>query len=79
MLAPDGNKRGSVAVGYVAIGIAGNPDEGTGDIEKFSVKENFRKILKVSHFYLEFSCNKNHDKITHSHRIFSEFSGSYRI
>jgi len=35
----------------------------TGDIEKFSVKENFRKILNVSHFYLEFSCNKNYDKI----------------
>jgi len=27
----------------------------TGGIEKFSSKGNFRKILKVSHFYLGFS------------------------
>ena len=51
----------------------------TRDIEKFSVKENFRKILMVSHFYLEFSWNKNHDKITYSHRAFSNFLGLYRI
>jgi len=30
----------------------------TGGIEKFSPKENFRKILKVNHFYLGFSSNK---------------------
>jgi len=30
----------------------------TGGIEKFSAKENFRKTLKVSHFYLGFSSNK---------------------
>jgi len=30
----------------------------TGEIEKFSAKENFRKLLKVSHFYLGFSSNK---------------------
>jgi len=30
----------------------------TGGIDKFSAKENFRKILKVSHFYSGFSSNK---------------------
>jgi len=30
----------------------------TGDIEKFSAKENLRKILKVSHFCLGFFLNK---------------------
>jgi len=31
----------------------------TGGVEKFSAKENIRKMLKVSHFYLVFSSNKN--------------------
>jgi len=30
----------------------------TGGITKFSAKEDFRKILKVSHFSLGFSLNK---------------------
>jgi len=33
-------------------------DNHTGGIEKFSAKENFREILKVSHFYLRFSSNQ---------------------
>jgi len=40
----------------------------TGGIEKFSAKENLRKILKVSHLYLSFSSNKNHNEIKHSQR-----------
>jgi len=38
-------------------------DEGfhTGSIERFSAKENFRKILKASYFYLRFSPDKNTD------------------
>jgi len=34
-------------------------DQYTGSIERFSAKESIRKILKVSHFYLAFSPNKN--------------------
>jgi len=55
------------------------PTPYTRDIEKFSAKENFRKILKVSHFYLVFLWNENNDKMNQSHIVFSEFSGSYRI
>jgi len=51
----------------------------TGGIEKFSAKENFGKILKVSHFYLGFSWNEGHNKIKHSYQVSSEFSESYRI
>jgi len=43
----------------------------TGGITKFSAKENFRKILKVSHFYLAFSPDENHDEIEHYHSILS--------
>ena len=57
---------------------AANSSAGTGGIEKFSSKENFRKILKVSHFYLGFSWNENYNNIKHSHEVSSEFSGSYR-
>ena len=38
----------------------------TGGIEKFPAKENFRKTLKVSHFCLGFSPNKNTNEIKHS-------------
>jgi len=51
----------------------------TGGITKFSAKENFRKILKVCHFSLEFSCNEKYDKIQTSHTVSPEFSYSYRI
>jgi len=34
------------------------PGTCTGGIERFLAKENFRKILKVSHFYSGFSSNK---------------------
>jgi len=51
----------------------------TGGIERFSTMENFRKILKVSHFYLEFSWNENHNKIKYSHQVSSKFSGPYRV
>jgi len=50
----------------------------TGGITKFPVKENFRKILKVSHFYLAFSQDENHDEIEHYHSILSDFSVSFR-
>ena len=46
---------------------------------KFSAKEIFRKILKVSHFSLRFSLNEKCDKIKTSHRVSPEFSYSYRI
>jgi len=42
------------------------------------VKKIFRKILKVSHFYLAFSQDENHYEIEHSHSILSEFSVSFR-
>jgi len=45
----------------------------TRDMEKFSTKENFRIILKVSHFYLVFSPNKNNDEIKHSQHVSLEF------
>ena len=35
----------------------------TGSIEMFSANKKFKKILKVSHFYLEFSWSENHNKI----------------
>ena len=38
----------------------------------FSAKENFRKILKVSHFYLEFLPNKNNDEFKFSQRVSSD-------
>jgi len=44
--------------------------EGT---ESFSVQENFRKILKVSHFYLGFSLNKNNNEIKQSQRVSLDF------
>ena len=50
----------------------------TGGITKFSAKENFRNILKVSHFYLAFSLDENHDEIEHYHSILSEFLLSFR-
>ena len=46
-----------------------HPTPDTGGIEKFSAKENFGKILKVSHFNLGFSSNKNHNEIKHSQRV----------
>jgi len=55
----------------------GNVD--TGHIEKFSANKNIRKILKVSHFYLEFSWNESHNKLKHSQRVPSEFSGSHSV
>ena len=51
----------------------------TGGITKFSAKEIFRKILKVSHFSLRFSLNEECDKIKTSDRVSPEFSYSYRI
>jgi len=51
----------------------------TGGIKKFSDEENFRKILKASHFYLGFSWNENYNKIKHSHKVSSEFSGPYSV
>ena len=53
--------------------IAGIQMPHTGGIEKFSTKENSRKILKLSHFYLVFSPNKNNDEIKHSQRVSLEF------
>jgi len=50
----------------------------TEGIERFSANENFGKILKVSHFYLGFSPNENHDEIKYSHSILSQFLDSYR-
>jgi len=46
----------------------------TGGIEKILAKENFRKILKVGHFYSGFSYNKNYNKIKHSNRVALEFA-----
>jgi len=48
----------------------------TGSIKRFSVNENFRKILKVSHFYLGFSPNKNNIEIKHFQWVSLEFSDS---
>jgi len=57
--------------------VTGNPKEirkfsrfsFTGGIERFSVKENSGKILKVSHSCLGFSLDEKHDEIEHSHSI----------
>jgi len=46
----------------------------SGGIEKFSAKEHFGKILKVSHFHLGFSPDKSNNQIQHSQRVSSEFS-----
>jgi len=43
-------------------------------IERFSAKENFVKILKVSHFYLGFSPDKNNKQIKHVQRVSLELS-----
>ena len=51
----------------------------TGDIAKFSAKEIFRKILKVSHFSLECSLDEKCDKIKTSHRISLAVSYTYRV
>ena len=51
----------------------------TGGITKFSAKENFRKILKVSHLSLGFSLDENCNKISTSHRVLPEFTYSYRV
>jgi len=50
----------------------------TGGITRFSARENFRKILKVGHFYLAFSQDENHDEIEQYHSILSEFLVSFR-
>ena len=50
----------------------------TGGIERFLAKENSGKILKVSHFHLEFSLDENYDEIEHSQPILSEFPDSFR-
>jgi len=47
-------------------------------MERFSAKENFGKILQVSHFYLASWLDENHDKIEYSHSILSELSDSFR-
>ena len=54
-------------------------DSDTRSITNFSAKENFGKILKVSHFPLEFSLDEKCAKIKTSHRDSSEFSHSYRV
>ena len=46
----------------------------TRGIENFSAKENFRRIIKVSHFYLIFSWNKNYTKLN----ILIEFYQSFQ-
>jgi len=46
----------------------------TGGIERFSAREIFEKILKVSHFYLGFSLHKNNNQIKHIQRVSLEFS-----
>jgi len=51
----------------------------TGGITKFLAKENFRKILKVSHFSLGFSLDEKCNKIKTSQRVSPEFSYSYRV
>ena len=48
----------------------------TGGIKRFSAKENFEKILKVSHLYLGFSPDKNIKQIKHVQRVSLEFSES---
>jgi len=50
-----------------------NKPRSTGGIEEFSANENIRKILKVSHFYLGFSPNKNNDEIKHSQSVSLSF------
>jgi len=50
----------------------------TGGIIKFSAKESFRKILKVSHFSLALSLYEKWDKFKTSHRVSPGFSYSYR-
>jgi len=40
----------------------------------FSAKENFRKILKVSHFSSGFSLDEKCDEINTFHRVSPEFS-----
>jgi len=47
----------------------------SGGIERISANENLGKFLKVSHFYLGFSLNENHDEIKHSHSIFIRIFG----
>jgi len=54
-------------------------DTFTGGIRKFSAKDNFRKILKVSHVSLGFSLDEKCDKIKTSHRVLPEFSYFYRV
>jgi len=44
----------------------------TGGIERFSERENFSKILQVSHFHLGFSPGKNNNKTIQSHRVLLE-------
>jgi len=43
-------------------------------MEKFPALENFGKMLKVSHFYLGFSLDKNNNQIKHSQSVLLEFS-----
>jgi len=49
--------------------------QNNGGIKRFSCKENFGKILKVSHFSLGFSSNKNNNEIKHFQRVLLDFSG----
>jgi len=51
-------------------------NDDTGGIEDFSAKENFRKILKVSHFYFRYSPNKNNNEIKHSQKVSLDFLNS---
>jgi len=46
----------------------------TEGIKKVSFKENFGKILKVSHFHLSFSLNKNNKEIKYFQRVLLDFS-----
>jgi len=46
----------------------------TGGVKRFSCKENFGKILKISHFSLGFSLNKNNNEIKHLQRVLLDFS-----
>jgi len=48
----------------------------TRGIERFSAKEIFEKILKVSHFHLGFSPAQINNQIKHSQRVSLEFSES---
>jgi len=43
--------------------------QNTGGIEKFSACKNSRKPLKVGHFYLGSSPNKNNNEIKHSQMV----------